>query len=1012
MSEDPNVEVGRGMGGGSMGRNTQRLSEAKASLKIDTQKLDQLKRGLEGVHGVVKSLREEMEKLAAASQNVSLPGGAGGASFLRNFPTSLQGGGQANTSRPGATDVEPMSAGINAAFVTSLAGRFPKISGMVGKFTSSGLFEKMTAPGALGAVNHPGVQLAASAGETIGGGINSAFKAVAQATNARYERGIAYATSADKLNVLMQQMYGMSQVQVMRNMRMPVTDYRIGGPGAVNDMMAFQTQTGFEASAQLASSVAGIRAAGGYSRSTGQVLAQQQQLMDPRVANRMFYMTGTAAFNIGGGMRDPMQMRQELIRNLGLSNENVLEGAFAPGSVTRARMADIGIGEEMQTELLQMAQQQVSFQKRGGRGAYDPSKKAHREMMGIESNLATQQEETARVETHREEKFMERQIDNMATREKIDRQLIRVLGALEDTLSGLIGKDISHGKLLRGPMGKAAGFAGGLLKAATPVAAILGFAAGGPLGAAAAAGATSLAGAALAGAGDGAAPRGSSAGGGASTPASTNFRDASNDSQIMVPGGARGSKRVPLSQLKQRPDVQKMDSNLREKIFAMMRANPNVGITSGYRSYDEQLELFHTNMVAVSDEEAANLDPALVTEFEGQKYAPDGDKAFVAAPGRSMHNLGYAADIFEEGDNRSYAWIVSNSARFGLNNWRAKGWRDDEPWHVQSDDVPRTYNEAIAAGLRATVGETPTDPLPVDAEGDNGMGEGGGGVSASGLERVDNRGLSTQDIIQAQSMRNAGKIGSAGGGATFSTFAKPSSVSSGGGGSYSPGEALAGESVARFASAAGFSGEALERAVAIAYRESRFNPSAHRTDTDKSKLSGDRGLWQINHSAWDAILAEQGIISSNTPEGRAELFDPATNARAAYFIYNRSGNFSAWGMGPDGWEEGGDPMHGTNLGAAKEVVKNAFEFMTPDSTGGGVGDATARSMRLPSKTPRASSPGGGGQSSYTVNNSPNITVAPVINFNGAPATPDLRNIAQTVSRMIKEEVEMLELRNA
>jgi hypothetical protein len=54
-------------------------------------------------------------------------------------------------------------------------------------------------------------------------------------------------------------------------------------------------------------------------------------------------------------------------------------------------------------------------------------------------------------------------------------------------------------------------------------------------------------------------------------------------------------------------------------------------------------------------------------------------------------------------------------------------------------------------------------------------------------------------------------------------------------------------------------------------------------------------------------------------------------------------------------------------------------------------------------------------SGSTTNNftsSPTVNVSPVINFNGAPGTPDLRRIAQDVTRMIKEEVEMLDLRNA
>lgn len=104
--------------------------------------------------------------------------------------------------------------------------------------------------------------------------------------------------------------------------------------------------------------------------------------------------------------------------------------------------------------------------------------------------------------------------------------------------------------------------------------------------------------------------------------------------------------------------------------------------------------------------------------------------------------------------------------------------------------------------------------------------------------------------------------------------------------------------------------------VAIAGRESGYRTEAHRTDTDPSKLSGDRGLFQINYVN-DKALMDAGIISSP-----ADLFDPVTNARAAKFLFDQAG-YQPWTAGPGGWQAGGNPLHGTNVPAARSAVQRA-----------------------------------------------------------------------------------------
>lgn len=93
---------------------------------------------------------------------------------------------------------------------------------------------------------------------------------------------------------------------------------------------------------------------------------------------------------------------------------------------------------------------------------------------------------------------------------------------------------------------------------------------------------------------------------------------------------------------------------------------------------------------------------------------------------------------------------------------------------------------------------------------------------------------------------------------------------------------LSASQIAGYASAAGFSGQDLQTAVAIALAESGGNPNAYNPETAAGTPSGmgSYGLWQI--------------YRQDHPEFSGwNLYDPATNARAAYQVYLEQG-FSAW----------------------------------------------------------------------------------------------------------------------
>lgn len=93
-------------------------------------------------------------------------------------------------------------------------------------------------------------------------------------------------------------------------------------------------------------------------------------------------------------------------------------------------------------------------------------------------------------------------------------------------------------------------------------------------------------------------------------------------------------------------------------------------------------------------------------------------------------------------------------------------------------------------------------------------------------------------------------------------------------------------SIAQYAYGAGFRGEGLVRAVAVALAESGGRTDAVGVNSD-SWRSKDRGLWQIN-SHWHPEVSN------------AQAFNPSSAAAAAYRISNKGTNWSPWST----WKNG------------------------------------------------------------------------------------------------------------
>ena len=941
MAVGPNEERLDGVNGKTLG------AQSKSNISVDASAFNTFKRNLKEVVGVAKELRTALKDAAKESANIQVGDGSattgGGRNFFKNSFSAM----------PKLAAATPQAAAASAGGGSGGPGGF---AGMLGNYGS-----------AFGA---NGGQMAAGAAtaQQIGKQISAAIGTVVAKMDARIERGVAYATTADRYSVQMQQLTGLSQQEFRQQFRMPLTNYRLGIDGT-NAVVGFQAQTGVRLNEDYIRSIEGLRALSGYSKTTTQILEQQRQLMDPTVANRMFMMGGVNAFTFGGGVSNPIQMRQQIAQRMGLMNEDIARSALMPGSVTRARLADMGLGEEMQTEIIQYGMSQSAFKKRGGSGVYDPSNPYHRRVMGIEENLTTEQEETARVQVRREEQFMDKQIDNMASAERRDRMLISLMEKVEGTLDSLYGFLISTGPF-RGAVGGASrGISQGLLAAG-------GAAMFAPIPGARIAGGIMLGlgalGSTLGGIGDGDADPGTGGGSPATPSHSAGTRsDGSRDNEIMVPSGGRGSPRVPLSEFKRSPRFTNLQPTLRERLLKMMRENEDIGINSGYRDEAEQERLFYAQM----EETSAELSEV---QWNGKHWKPKAGYAFTAPPGSSMHGVGLAADIFEEG--KDYSWIVANSARFGLNNWRAKGWRYDEPWHVQPDNAPRFRSQYEGGNWnpsqqRATGGKK-TKSGYAFAE--------GVGQSLEGDMGQDFFGMSITQQMLAHEARGFQKFLSGG---SFSAMANVGSQSTLGLGSYSRGTVLSPEQVAILAKQAGFADSDLAKVVAIAGAESGFRVGAHNDVAPDNSY----GLMQINMIG--ALGPERiSAFSKFGVSSNEDLFDPLKNLQAAKKIYEWQG----W----DAWTTYEGDRYNSYMSSATAAASAAT---SPRE----VGDP-----RMPSRSGSGDVLRAGGSTTNHYTSSPTINVSPVINFNGAANTPDLRRMAQDVSRMLREEVEMLDLRNA
>lgn len=522
--------------------------------------------------------------------------------------------------------------------------------GAAGTKMAGGFFKGTSASGSQGAATESAADIIGGMGGTLGktkmmGGIGSgammaitagvkATNMAIDAANSRFDRGREGVLDADRLSVLYQQMTGQSQLGVSSTYRMPLTNYRLGA-GGINALMGLEAATGISGR-QQASSVEAFRTMSGYSMSAGQATGMINNLASASTVNRMFMMTGNSLVGVGGKQNSAMDVMQGIVRTAGLTDPRILKDALAPGSITRSKLAMMGVPEEMQTQAIQYAMQNQTFQNKGGKGMYDPSKEADRRKMGIEENFATQVEETQRLETERDENFYRRQVDNYATLERQTQTLTKAFGALEDKLSGVLGV-LGSNKI-----------GTSIFKTITGI-----------------------------------------------------FGDPSGD-----PDGSGGSTSTPMPQnvsaAASQTSFNNLNAQFKERLTRMMSDNPNVTFGEGVRTSDAQRRMFLSRYTKTSSPTSA--DGKKNWEWDGSYW--EHVSGFPAAPpGRSMHEIGLAADLGGDLD-----WVVANAHKYGLKHFKDV---NGEAHHVQPEELPNgraAYEKGGAIWGRGPAGAAPFDP--------------------------------------------------------------------------------------------------------------------------------------------------------------------------------------------------------------------------------------------------------------------------------------------------------------
>lgn len=443
MTED---EINR-----QVSKETGSMSSVSVGIDLDNQALRGLQDTVQAINKEAKEMatnfKEALEALKEMGKDYGLTqvissteissSGTSGAPQRGAAGTTIVGG-RAHEAKPVTPAVDSVSAALGG--FKALTGAFQAGAGAVPAFAAGGnnIKGRELTTGGTGAIGL--AEKFQAGGFTSAGNFASMAGTLAkvgvQAIDKRVEDARPYVLAADKSTLQMQQITGMSQRGVMDNLRMPLTDYKLGTNG-INQLMSLQARTGINAS-QQASSVEFMRTLSGFSMGAEGASNIIESLAAPETVNQMYMMTGMSLIGPGGKQKSAQSLIQGLAKRAGLDNKNIAESAIAPGSVTRATLSAMGVSGDLQDQVIQYGQANNNFREKGGKGSYDPTKEADRKRMGIDDTYAMEAEETERRRGKRDEQFYRDQAGSYAKLERQTQTLTDAMAKLEHAIAPII----------------------------------------------------------------------------------------------------------------------------------------------------------------------------------------------------------------------------------------------------------------------------------------------------------------------------------------------------------------------------------------------------------------------------------------------------------------------------------------------------------------------------------------------------------------------------------------------
>ncbi|MDJ0770575.1 MAG: peptidoglycan-binding protein [Ilumatobacter sp.] len=180
------------------------------------------------------------------------------------------------------------------------------------------------------------------------------------------------------------------------------------------------------------------------------------------------------------------------------------------------------------------------------------------------------------------------------------------------------------------------------------------------------------------------------------------------------------SKRVSMSRITSSKTFGGLHPKMRDRIQRLMEASGGkVGLGQGLRDPKQQLQLFLSRHY---------VDPNGKYSYDGKKWSRHQGVAAAVPPGRSMHEIGLAADLV--GD---MGWVRDNAARFDLQTFEHV---NNEPWHVQPTELPRgrsSYQRDPEWGMPPWDGAGGADASPSTPGGSASGGAAAGGALTPAL---------------------------------------------------------------------------------------------------------------------------------------------------------------------------------------------------------------------------------------------------------------------------------------